>query len=132
MADIFWDGFDKYGALNSTPANSTMGNEWTTIPSSSALFAAGRFTNSLALQTTATFATASRTLPANYGRLIGGIALNKSLAANSGVIFGDAGTNQAAVGFNTAGKLVLWTGGLGGTQIAITTTSITANTWHYV
>ena len=132
MVDIFWDGFDKYGPVNCAPVNSTMNSEWTTIPSSSASFVAGRFTNSLALQMTYSFVNASRTLPSNYGRLIGGIALNPTLSNNSGVIFGDAGTNQCAVGFNSAGKLVLWNGGLGGTQIAITSTAITANTWHYV
>ena len=132
MVDIFWDGFDKYGPVNCIPTNSTMGSEWTTVPSSSASFVAGRFANSLALQMTYSFVSASRTLPSNYGRLIGGIALNPNLTGNSGVIFGDAGTNQCAVGFNSSGKLVLWNGGLGGTQIAITSTSITANTWHYV
>ena len=132
MVDIFWDGFDKYGPVNCAPVNSTMNSEWTTVPSSSASFVAGRFTNSLALQMTYTYVNASRTLPSNYSRLIGGIALNSSLANNSGVVFGDAGTNQCAVGFNTAGKLVLWQGGLGGTQIAIASSAITANTWHYV
>jgi hypothetical protein len=132
MAEIFWDGFDKYGPVNSYPSNSTMGSEWTTVPSSSASFVAGRFSNSLALQMTYTFVSASRTLPSNYSRLIGGIALNPNLSGNSGVILGDAGTNQCAVGFNSSGKLVLWNGGLGGTQVAISTASITANTWHYI
>ncbi len=132
MADIFWDGFDKYGPANCIPTNSTMGSEWTTVPSSSASFVAGRFANSLALQITYSYVTASRTLPGNYGRLIGGIALNPNLSGNSGVIFGDAGTNQCAVGFNSSGKLVLWNGGLGGTQVAISSTAITANAWHYV
>jgi hypothetical protein len=132
MAEIFWDGFDKYGPVNSYPTNSTMGSEWTTVPSSSASFVAGRFSNSLALQMTYSFVSASRTLPSNYSRLIGGIALNPNLSGNSGVILGDAGTNQCAVGFNSSGKLVLWNGGLGGTQVAISTASITANTWHYV
>jgi hypothetical protein len=132
MAEIFWDGFDKYGPVNSTPSNSTMGNEWTTVPSSSSNFVAGRFPNSLALQISYSYVNASRTLPSNYGRLIGGIALNPTLSSNSGVIFGDAGTNQCAVGFNSSGKLVLWNGGLGSTQIAISTAAITANTWHYV
>ena len=132
MAEIFWDGFDKYGPVNSYPTNSTMNNEWTTVPSSSSSFVAGRFSNSLALQITYSYVTASRTLPSNYGRLIGGIALNSTLSGNSGVILADAGTNQAAVGFNSSGKLVLWSGGLGSTQIAISTAAITANTWHYV
>ena len=132
MADIFWDGFDKYGPLNCAPTNSTMNSEWTVVPSSSSSFVAGRFTNSLALQLGYQFAPASRTLPSNYGRLIGGLALNSNLSNNGGIIFGDAGTNQCAIGFNTAGKLVLWQGSLGGTQIAITSTAITANTWHYI
>lgn len=132
MADIFWDGFDKYGPLNCIPSNSLMNSEWTTVPSSSSSFVAGRFTGSLAFQLSYSYVSASRTLPNNYGRLIGGIALNPTLSGNSGVIFGDAGTNQCAVGFNSSGKLVLWTGGLGGTQVAITSSAITANTWHYV
>jgi len=132
MAEIFWDGFDKYGPVNCAPTNSTMNSEWTTVPSSSSSFVAGRFANSLALQLSYTFVSASRTLPSNYSRLIGGVALNGSLSSNSGVIFGDAGTNQCAVGINTAGKIVLWNGGLGGTQVAISTASVTANTWHYI
>ena len=131
MADIFWDGFDKYGPLNGLTANSTMGSEWTSVPSSSASFVAGRFANSLALQLSYGYV-ASRTLPGNYGRLIGGVAMQPSLANNSGVVFADAGTNQCAVGFNASGKLVLWTGGLGGTQVAISSAAINANTWHYV
>jgi hypothetical protein len=132
MAEIFWDGFDKYGPVNCATQNSTMGNEWTTVPTSSSTFVAGRFSNSLALQLSYSYFSATRTLPSNYGRLIGGIALNPNLSGNSGVILGDAGTNQCAVGFNSSGKLVLWNGGLGGTQIAISTAAITANTWHYV
>ena len=132
MADIFWDGFDKYGALNATPQNSSMGSEWTSLPSSGGSnFVAGRFTNSLALQLNYNY-TASRTLPSNYTRLIGGLAMQPTLSSNNGVILGDVGTNQCAVGFNSSGKVVLWQGGLGGTQIAISSTSITANTWHYV
>lgn len=132
MVDIFWDGFDKYGPVNCAPTNSMMGSEWTVVPSSSASFVAGRFTNSLALQLGYNFAPATRTLSSNYGRLIGGLAINSNLANNNGIIFADAGTNQCAIGFNTAGKLVLWTGGFGGTQVAITSSAITASTWHYL
>ena len=132
MADIFWDGFDKYGPVNCTPSASTMGSEWTTLPSNSySYFVAGRFTNSLALQI-GYGASASRSLPGNYPRLIGGVAMQPNLANNSGVLFVDGTTNQCEVGFNTQGKLVLWQGGLGGTQIAIASSAITANTWHYV
>ena len=132
MVEIFWDGFDKYAAVNALTPNSTMGDEWTSLPTSNfGLFVAGRFTGSLAVQFT--FGSiASRTLPSNYSRLIGGIAMQSGLAGNSGVIFGDAGTNQCAVGLNSSGKLVLWQGGLGGTQIAISSASVTASSWHYV
>ncbi|MDE3037008.1 MAG: hypothetical protein KGJ21_00925 [Pseudomonadota bacterium] len=132
MVEIFWDGFDKYGQLNMYTNYSTMGDEWTSVPSGGyGLLVAGRFSNSLAVNLTYGY-TASRTLPGNYSRLIGGIAMQPGLVGNCGVIFGDAGTNQCSVGFNSSGKLVLWQGGLGGTQIAITSTAITAGSWHYV
>jgi hypothetical protein len=132
MADIFWDGFDKYGLLNSIPSTSSMGSEWTNLPSNgNPSFVAGRFTNSLALQLGFGYS-AGRTLPGNYPRLIGGVAMQPTLSSSSGVLFADAGTNQCSVGFNAQGKLVLWQGGIGGTQIAISSTSITTNTWHYV
>ncbi len=130
MADIFWDGFDKYGPLYAAPLNSTMGSEWTTVPQNG-MFVAGRFAGSLALQISYG-STASRSLPANYPRLIGGIALQPNLSNNSGVQFADAGTNQCSLGFNSQGKLVLWQGGLGGTQVAISPSAVTANSWHYV
>ncbi len=130
MADIFWDGFDKYAPLYAAPANSTMGGEWTTVPQNG-LFVAGRFAGSLALQISYGN-TASRSLPGNYPRLIGGTAMQPNLSNNSGVQFADAGTNQCSLGFNSQGRLVLWQGGLGGTQIAISSAAITANSWHYV
>ncbi|MDE3016282.1 MAG: hypothetical protein KGI29_05090 [Pseudomonadota bacterium] len=132
MVEIFWDGFDKYGPANMYTNYSTMGDEWTSVPSGGyGLLVAGRFSNSLALNLTYGY-TASRTLPSNYSRLIGGVAMQPSLAGNCGVIFTDVGTDQCSVGFNSSGKLVLWQGGLGGTQIAISSASITANSWHYV
>ncbi len=102
MADIFWDGFDKYGPLNATTSVSSMGSEWTSLPSNSGLFVAGRFTNSLALQISYGN-TASRALPGNYPRLIGGVAMQSNLNNNSGVQFADAGTNQCSLGFNSQG-----------------------------
>ncbi len=130
MADIFWDGFDKYGPLYAAPTNSTMGSEWTAVPQNG-MFVAGRFAGSLALQISYG-STASRSLPANYPRLIGGIALQPNLSNPSGVQFADSGTNQCSVGFNSQGKLVLWQGNLGGTQVAISSSAVTANSWHYV
>ncbi len=132
MADIFWDGFDKYGPVNCQPQYSSMGSEWTTLPAGSgASFVAGRFTGSLALQINYGYS-ASRTLPGNYARLIGGIALQPTLTNNSGIQFADGATNQCSVGFNAQGKLVLWQGALGGTQVAISSSAITANSWHYL
>ena len=132
MADIFWDGFDKYGPLNCAPANSSMGSEWTILPASSgSWFVSWRFSGSLALQLNYGYTT-SRALPGNYGRLIGGIAMQPTLSGNSGVQFADGSTNQCSVGFNSQGKLILTQGGLSGTQIAASNSAITANSWHYV
>ena len=132
MADIFWDGFDKYGPVNCTPVNSSMGSEWTTLPASGGgMLVAGRFSGSLGLQISYGY-TASRTLPTNYGRLIGGIAMQPNLSGNSGIQFVDGSTNQCSLGFNSQGKLVLWQGALGGTQIAASSSAVTASSWHYV
>ena len=132
MVEIFWDGFDKYGPVNAYTSNSTMGNEWNSLPPSGyGYLVAGRFSNSLAFLTTYGY-TAIRSLPGNYSRLICGVAMQPSLSGNCGVIFGDAGTNQCAVGINSSGKVLLWQGGLGGTQIAISSASVTAGSWHYI
>jgi hypothetical protein len=131
--EIFWDGFDKYAPLGGYPSSSTMGSEWTSLPpGGNASFVAGRFSGSLALQIMYG-STAGRTLPGNYPRLIGGIAMQPSLSGFSGVLLNDTtGSSQCTVGFNPSGYLVLWQGGINGTQIAISSTPITANAWHYV
>lgn len=132
MVEIFWDGFDKYAPLNAYASNSTMGSEWTNPPSGgNASFVTGRFTGSLALQIVYGN-TASRTLAGNYPRLIGGIAMQPNLSGYSGVIFNDTSNNQCSLGFNPSGYLVLWQGGINGTQIAISSAPINANSWHYV
>jgi len=130
--EIFWDGFDKYGPLYTYPVNSTMGNEWTSLPSGgNGAFVAGRFAGSLALQIWYNDS-ARRSLPSNYPRLIGGVAMQCTLQSSSGVVLSDSGNSQCAVGFNSAGNLILWQGGINGTQIAISSSPITANSWHYV
>ena len=131
--EIFWDGFDKYAPLNAYAAYSTMGNEWTSIPpGGNGMFVPGRFTGSLALQIQGGN-TAGRTLPGNYPRLIGGIAMQPTLAGYCGVLFNDTtSSSQCTLGFNPSGYLVLWQGGINGTQIASSSTPITANSWHYV
>lgn len=132
MVEIFWDGFDKYGQLNTYPVNSTMGNEWTSLPSGgNGMLVAGRFPGSLALQIWYGDS-AKRSLPSNYPRLIGGIAMQCNLQNSSGIVFSDSGNSQCAIGFNSSGNLVLWQGGINGTQIAISSSPITANSWHYV
>jgi hypothetical protein len=132
MVEIFWDGFDKYGQLYTYPVNSTMGNEWTSLPSgNNASFVMGRFPGSLALQIMDNDI-ARRSLANNYARLIGGIAMQSNLQNSSGVVLSDSGSSQCAIGFNSAGNLVLWQGGINGTQIDITSSPITANSWHYV
>jgi hypothetical protein len=133
MADIFWDGFDKYGVPNVQFSCSTLTGEWTGLSSLTyGSLVAGRFAGSVALQLT-NGATATRGLPANYPRLIGGVAIQSTLAGINGILFSDAGTYQCSISITTQGKIVLLQGNISnGTQIASTASVVTANSWHYL
>jgi hypothetical protein len=130
MADIFWDGFDKYGPVNQVTGAMTPGlfGEWT---SGSATIVAGRFAGSYAVQVSGN-SSLLRTLPNNYGRLIGGIAIQPNLANYSGVNLYDGTNRQCSIGFNSSGKLILTNGDLSGTVLATASGSITSNSWHYL
>jgi hypothetical protein len=134
MALIAIEGFDKYGGINSLDANVvallTMG-EWTSAGGSQHQIVAPLSSTGFALQL-GNGSSITKTLPANYSRLIGGLRFSSALSANGGLSFLDAGTAQASVTVNSAGTFSVRTGALAGTALGTSSASVTANTTHYL
>ena len=105
MAELFIDGFDKYGPAgltNTTLLQSLLtATEWTSISASSASCAlvAGLSATGAALAVSAgsgTF-TLTKSLGANYTRLIGGIRFSSTLVNPAAIQFLDGASNQCAI-----------------------------------
>ncbi len=154
MADIFGDGFGRYGIAgqyvsfqndgNTRSALTAMLGYWTTLWNGSSstsgsglALVAGRFAGSVGLKVTGLSGSgtmaASKTLPGNYARVIFGIAFQSDLSTNSNIVtLSDAGTAQVSVNVNTAGQIEVRRGGVTGTVLGTSVSSVTANTWHYL
>lgn len=134
MALLFWDGFDKFGGpnTNSTAVIALLtAGEWTTAtgaPNIVAPLSATGFALSLN-----NLSAATKTLGANYGRLIGGVRFSSNLLAVGGIQFYDGGTQQAGICINTAGTIAVRNGFYNsGTVLGTSSTSVSANTNHYL
>ena len=133
MALIFMDGFDKYGGVNSnlTSVAALMVGEWTSLPGLFTIVAPLSATGQALQQATA--GTNSKTLAANYGRIIGGIRFSSNLGNQGGVQFTDAGTAQCGIQIPTTGTITFRNGAvLSGTIIGTGATPVSANTTHYL
>jgi hypothetical protein len=139
VALIFCEGFDKYGGTNTgstTVAGLLTAGEWTSSGAStfsivSPLSAAGQ---ALQIAFNNNVTSLSKTLPASYARLIGGIRISGGLLGNNaGVSFLDAGTAQCSITLNfSTGTISLRNGGVAGTALATSGTSVSANSTHYL
>jgi hypothetical protein len=140
MADIFIEGFDKYGALNSDSASVTTllpAGDWTQTGSNTTFaIVAGLSATGSALSITygpLSVAALSKTLAANYTRLIGGARFNANLSsANAGIGFASNGTQACTITINTTGAISLRTGANTGTALATSSTTVAANATHYL
>ena len=138
MALVFLEGFDKYGGPNvnaAVVAALMTAGEWTTANATQLNIVAGLSATGQALTSGAAVTAASKTLPASYARLIGGCRFSSNLATaglNTGVQFLDNGTAQCSVSVNGSGTISLRNGGIGGTALATSAGSITANSVHYL
>lgn len=155
MADIFTDGFDKYGPVGvygTALAASMTASEWNTAtvtnnapPSSSSGGAIGIVAPlagsglGYALQFAgggngSQQASATKTLPGNYATLIGGVRFSCSLVANPAQIqFADGSTAQVTITINAStGTISLHEGAYTGTVLATSTASVAANAIHYL
>lgn len=143
MACLFIEGFDKYGvpnadggAANATPgvANLLAQGDWTScstgtnsgiVAGLSASGGAFRVVGSVQL---------SKTLSANYTRLIGGIRFSSSLTNIGGVQFMDTSTAQCGISINAStGTISIKNGNSSsGTVIATSTVSVSADSVHFL
>jgi hypothetical protein len=133
MSAIFTEGFDKYGPANSISAAvlaALTAGEWN---AGSGTFAIAAGLNGIAGQALALVGTLDKTLPDNYPRLIGGLRFAATLSGTSGILFADGATAQCTVTINpTTGTFSLRTGASGGTAIATSSASVSANATHYL
>lgn len=143
MACLFIEGFDKYGvpnadggASNAPPgvANLLAQGDWTScstgtnsgiVAGLSASGGAFRIAGSVVL---------SKTLAANYPRLIGGIRFSSSLTNVGGVQFMDTSTAQCGISINAGtGTISIKNGNSSsGTVIATSTVSVSADSVHFL
>lgn len=154
MADIFWDGFDRYGLPGAQLANfgsQTVGSipgagqimlgEWLNYlggnaqsTSGTISLVPGRFTGQ-ALQFTYSAGNAGpavrRNLPANYTTYVFGVAFNSTLSNSAWIGFLDNNNYQVTVFLVSSGKLIPTTGYNAG-NLGTSTVGVTANTWHYL
>jgi hypothetical protein len=138
MALILLDGFDKFGPANSSSAGVLAlltSGEWTTGASAWTI-AAPLSATGQALSATFSIANMlSKTLPASYSRLIGGVRFSSSLAGTSGagVYFSDAGSSQCCIVINGGAGTISMRNGLStGAILATSSTSVSANSTHYL
>jgi hypothetical protein len=135
MALVFLEGFDKHGGINAIDANVVAlltAGEWTSTAGSAHQIAAPLSSTGFALQL-GNGTSLTKTLAANYSRLIGGVRFSAALTTtNGGLSFLDAGTAQASVTVNSTGTFSVRAGGVAGTALGTSSATVTANTTHYL
>lgn len=135
MAALFIEGFDKYGPPTTT-INTAVGTlltqgEWTVI--AQAQIVAPLSATGYALAHSDYTNTFSKTLATSYSRLIGGVRFSTPLTGSAGISLADSNTAQFTIVINqTTGLISAITGGMAGTVLATSSTSVTANTTHYL
>ena len=147
MVALFIDGFDKYGPVGFGGAaqigtqpylQGSLQQEWTVCGSSSMMIAAplSATGGSLSLNNS-NYSYVRKTLAANYSTLIAGVRFNLPLGTiKPGIVFLDNGSVQCSIVWNSSGTISIYngdnSGGLGGTLIATSTVSVSANSTHYL
>jgi hypothetical protein len=138
MALLFVEGFDKYGPTNSAVAvvgAMLTAGEWTTASVSGLTFVAplSATGQAVSIQFNTGASLLSKTLPTS-SRLIGGFRFSSGLTvSNAGIGFVDTASTQCTITINTStGTISLRNTGVTGTALATSTTSISANTTHYL
>ena len=134
MAVVFLEGFDKYGGVNSNAAGVVAlltAGEWTTW--TVATIVAGLSATGTALQV-GTSQNGTKTLAANYTRLVGGVRFSSLLGANSATLiqFRDGATAQCSITVESTGIINLRNGTVTGTILASSSIAISVSSIHYI
>src|SRR6516162_10144415 len=140
MAVLFIEGFDKYGPANTVSANVTAllnDGEWTNASgaiSYSIVAPLSSTGQALQLNYTTGSVVLYKTLATTYSRIIGGIRFSSNLAgsANAGLGFASSGTQACTITINSTGAISLRTGTYTGTALATSSSTVSANTAHYL
>lgn len=149
MAEIFTEGFDKYGpagilgiagGTGMTLAQLLAEGDWTSVSLGAggavAIVAGLNGVSGQALQITVSSSNAnyaSKTLGSNFTRLIGGFRFASNLGGSrTAASFLDATTAQCSIVVNPTGTISLHTGTLSGATLAISSSSVSANSAHYL
>jgi hypothetical protein len=134
MAVQFIEGFDKYGPVNSVTSNVAAlltAGDWNTLTGSVTIVAGLSSTGNAIL--VAVSGIAAKTLSSNFSRLIAGVRFAGPLTNNAALIgFFDSGTAQCTVTLNTTGAVSVRTGAVGGTALATSSATVSANGTHYL
>lgn len=136
MALLFLEGFDKYGLTNtdsSTVVALLQAGDWNSFSGANSSIVSPLSGAGFALLLTAN-AFLTKTLSANYARLIGGFRFNSvTLGSTLGIQFLDGASNQAAVTVNvTTGSISVRNAGIAGTALGTSTVTVAANSIHYL
>ena len=141
MAEIFVEGFDQYGpgvipgtfeSTNNTlpqggwTIDHSFGSPNIAAPLSSTGQSAQFQTGSVG------YLTMSKTLPANYGRLIGGFRFSDNLLGVGGIVFIDNSTAQCSIMIEATSGFISIKQGNNGTLLQTSAASVAANTTHYL
>jgi hypothetical protein len=139
VALIALEGWDKFGPPNSNftvVAALLTAGEWTNATGSGITIVAGLSATGQAVQIALTSSTLSKTLPASYGRLIGGFRFNVNTLGTSnlgGIQFTDGATGQCTLGVNpTTGLISLRNASVGGATLAVSTIAVSVGSTHYL
>ena len=140
MAVLFIEGFDKYGPANTVSANVTAllnDGEWTNASgaiSYSIVAPLSSTGQALQLNYTTGSVVLYKTLATTYSRIIGGIRFSSNLAgsANAGLGFASSGTQACTITINSTGAISLRTGTYTGTALATSSSTVSANSAHYL
>lgn len=141
MAAIVIEGFDKYGIANNTtfgvagPPPISQGG-WSlvtgfgTVAVAAPLSATGQ-AMSLIIGSTGVLKM-SKTLPANFARLIGGFRFSSQITGLCGITFLDNTTDQFSINVQPTSGFISVNQGLNGTQLQISSAAVAGNTIHYL